>query len=494
MDFALLIFAFLIVALGTILFFKLFGVPGDSIFYSRAQKVDFQNAISPFSSKIFIANVVGSLTSLATVYVFFIGTSKVFGWVIISAPVSLFLGYALTNYFTRRVLSRCARFRKQVTDDEQTSGVIANIFWGDSREERSVALVAKHVSLVSIAAFIWLEISVFSTITTELLHANPRTFGVTSFFITALVITYIVLKYGVRGFVFSDLFQTPVIFFGSLLILLGVLIAIYLRSSAVPEVGGGGLLVQILTPLATPIVLILFTLHVALSNLSFVVLSELHWLRVWLFRPEEAIRLQRISIVTTSFVWLILAIIGLCGNLFGTSVGVDGILDLLNDGVLRNPVFHLAFWLVACAALFSTADAQVYAFLVVFAYDVKRGEINRSSTRPMRPLLMALIVSAPATLAFFLLQISALPFEKLIFILAPILLNLLPALADAAIVGKIRLWPVALSLALYTVFSVVGLLQPNDQLAFTLAAALVPTVLTVINVVLSKPAQTLSAS
>ena len=72
--------AFSIVAIGTYLLFSALRVPSSSILFSRQDAASFQNKLKgAFGLLVVTANIFGTLTSLATVYVFFIGTSKVFG-------------------------------------------------------------------------------------------------------------------------------------------------------------------------------------------------------------------------------------------------------------------------------------------------------------------------------------------------------------------------------------------------------------------------------
>ncbi len=69
------------------------------------------------------------------------------------------------------------------------------------------------------------------------------------------------------------------------------------------------------------------------------------------------------------------------------------------------------------------------------------------------------------------------PFDKIVFVLLPITLNLLPAFVQLAYHQNVQLWPMLFSLAVYVTLSAVGFTMPENQLAATLAAALTPVVM-----------------
>lgn len=222
------------------------------------------------------------------------------------------------------------------------------------------------------------------------------------------------------------------------------------------------------------IALVIFAVHVTVSNFAYVALSELHWFRVWLFGSDDAIRLQQRSISTTALVWTLLAIIGLCASLFSSNVGVGGIVDLLHAPIVSNPIMHFVFWMAGCAALFATSDALVYGVMLVKAYNPVIGKIRDDLKRPTIPFRSAIIAAASATALFLLVEIANIPFEKIVFIVAPIFLNLLPAAVDAVTRPSVNAWPVVVASVMYMTLSIIGLLQPANQLTFTLAAALAP--------------------
>ena len=78
------------------------------------------------------------------------------------------------------------------------------------------------------------------------------------------------------------------------------------------------------------------------------------------------------------------------------------------------------------------------------------------------------------------MRINQIPFDKIVFVLLPITLNLLPAFAQLSFGRAVRLWPILVSLLIYIVLATVGFFTPENQLAATLTAALAPVVIAVI--------------
>ena len=128
------------VFLGTLLLFKAFGIAPDTLLYTRRQKQLFDSTIAKgFSNWLFGFNVFGTLNSVATVYVFFIGTSKLFGIFIFVCPLSLFMGYAAVNYFTSKVMDERPRYAELLREADQVSAIFANAVWDTDKESQASA-------------------------------------------------------------------------------------------------------------------------------------------------------------------------------------------------------------------------------------------------------------------------------------------------------------------------------------------------------------------
>lgn len=148
---------------------------------------------------------------------------------------------------------------------------------------------------------------------------------------------------------------------------------------------------------------------------------------------------------------------------------VVAFVDLLT-GV--NPFLSFVFWMAAIAALFSTADSQIYAALITYRFDPQSGSMKAGD---FRPTYLALAFAVGFCLLYLVIRYLEIPFEKLIFAIVPSALVLLPVLVDAA-QGKRPSWmKLSLAAILYWAASIYGLLTPGELLYWNLAAALVPT-------------------
>jgi hypothetical protein len=125
---------------GTFLIFKSLGPQPGNLLYTKAEKEKWDAEIGAGMATWFTrTNIVGTLTSLATAYLFFIGSSKLFGWWIFLCGVSMFIGAYVTNYFTVKIW-RSAHVQNLLKQNDQTGGVIASLFWRQSAPERQTAV------------------------------------------------------------------------------------------------------------------------------------------------------------------------------------------------------------------------------------------------------------------------------------------------------------------------------------------------------------------
>lgn len=403
-------------------------------------------------------------------YVFFIGTSKLFGIFIFICPISLFMGYAAVNYFTSRVMEERPRYAELLRGADQVSAIFANAIWDNDKESQASARFLQVLSMTNIAWIIWLEFAVFSALLAKLFNLTHVGAAI-GMFIVSLAVLYITLKYGMRGFVFSDILLSPLIGVGSLTILSAFVL--YLLSD--PR---GVEVVVLLEPVAPLRDCLLFVGHVFILNFFFVLLTEPHWFRVWIFGHDRSSRLQRGSIGATSALWVVLAIIGLIAGAAApptsTLIGLESVANLLEQSVLRKPVYIVLFWVAAAAAVFSTAEAQIYSLLLTKAYDAKAGQIDLFARRPGRPFLVSGLAASTLAIIYYVVLELQLPFEKLIFILVPICLNGLPALTCVARRLPVKTWYLYLSIILYTCCAVAGLILHKNGLFWTLMAAVAP--------------------
>ena len=461
--------AFLVVAVGTYSLFSALRFPTNSLLFPRSLAASFRQRLKGgLGTLVVVTNIFGTLTSLATVYVFFIGTSKVFGAFVFAAPLFMALSFIATNWFTRRVLTKEPSYRKLLEESETASGVVARLVWQPGLDGRVTSWLVKHISLLNLAAVIWLEFSVAADLVQQVnTSANEPWLGPLALFICCFGVVFIIVRYGLRGFVFADLFQSPLVIIATIVILLAVILN-----------------PQVMTALATaPVHLlqpqipwqqgVLFVVHVMLLNIFFVLLTEGHWFRLWLFAGRETTNQWR-GTFSTGFIWLLLAIVGCLAVAITTKTGTEGIGPVLLSLAQTHAAFVILFWIGAAAAVFSTADAQIYVFLLVRAFETKTGQIHDKVNRPQHPIGLALLVSLLFAAAYAVTRYYQIPFEKLVFILFPLSLNSLPAFIGILFDRRHRSIWTLFSLAGYTAVSIKGLMDPQNDLLWTLMAALVP--------------------
>jgi hypothetical protein len=452
----------------TYIAFLSFGAPKKNLLFTKAEKQDWDDPMSTGLVKWFtLTNIVGTLTLLATAYLFFIGNSKLFGWVIFMSALTIWFSSYVTNYFTKKILSD--KYLKSIlASKEQIGGVIATLFWRpDNNKAKQTARIVKWLSILNIVGIIWLEFALFSDIASRLLSISELEYKVIIIFICTLSVLYFTVRYGLRGFVFADAFQSPIIAISALILVAG---SIFLFIKLPTHIS----LYEFFKPLSSYKDCGIFTLHVLFLNLFIVLLTEGHWLRVWIFGKYET-TLQVKSTAATALISIILIFIGLFSFVItGSKIGEDSIILLLQNLGNLSPIFIVFFWLGGIAALFSTADAQLYSFLLVKEFDINEGKLSNKLMEKINPFTLSLSLAALFSVAYFLTRYFHVPFEKIVFIIIPMCLNLLPAFVRAVKGYQPKPSLLIFSIILYLVCSIFGILQPVDQMSWTLASALMP--------------------
>jgi Na+/pantothenate symporter len=265
--------------------------------------------------------------------------------------------------------------------------------------------------------------------------------------------------------VFADVLQSPLIIVGTVAVL-GAIAWLVSGGSAVTTAAA-------FVPLAPQPTPWLFVAHVLAVNLAFVLVTEGHWFRLWLFNEEESKR-QLPSTIVTASVWALLAAAGCFAATLTTQTGNAGVVDVIHAIANLNGLFAFLFWLAASAALFSTADAQIYSLLVVAAYQPHRGALSDRVDRPNQVFRISLLVAVGFGLVYFPVRHYQVPFETVVFAVTPLAANILPALVATAFRRKPPLFWSYASLVGYLSLTTAGFLRPQDGLVWTLAAAIVP--------------------
>jgi len=466
------------VFVATFFIFQSVGLRRDTLFYTRDEKKSFDATISGFfGSFATVTNIVATLTSLATVYVFFLGTSKVFGYWVFICAFSIGLSYLVTNPVTTSLLSRRPRIKKLYSKADQISAVIASLVWSDSSTGNLSSRLVQYISLASIASIIWLEFSIFSDVSGIVLKIDELSIRAGMLFVLSLSVFFFTFKYGLRGFVLAELFQAPLLLIGSVVLLVGISFAV--ASNTSPSISITAL--SLTAPLISVGEGIMFTAHVLILNAFLIVVSEAHWLRAWIFGDRET-TMQPTGAISTGISWLLLIAMGLLATTLTKHTGNEGVAELLESvhAATSNPLFLCAFWVAATAALFSTADAQLYSLLVVRSFRPSTGALDDNVARPKNTLALSAAFALILSAIYIVVRIFNLPFEKLIFLIIPLNLNILPAFA--AMYSKYEPPPLIIlcSLFFYGFFGVVGLSQPHQNFFWTLASALVPAVISLV--------------
>lgn len=226
---------------------------------------------------------------------------------------------------------------------------------------------------------------------------------------------------------------------------------------------------------------VLFAFACTFLNSFLILVTEPHWLRVWMFGEKET-KLQVRSLSFTCLVWLILIALGALASVAvsadegGTKItgGDDVIIFFLTQMTNLSPLFAVIFWVAGMAALFSTSDAQIYSSLLIIRFDAHQGTIINTASNTLRPALTSGLAAALFTTIYVLVRLMALPFEQLVLLLLPSCLNTVPALILASrgipqLPGL--LW---VSIVLYFICAVFGLAHGPTGQVFAVAAPLMP--------------------
>jgi hypothetical protein len=460
-----------------------FGPPRQGLRFSKAEKAAWDAfAQERLGRWLAGTNIIGTLTSFATVFLFFLGNAAVFGAVMLWCSITIWLGAFATRRLSRRIAA-IPRIAESLESEDQTGGVVASLFWHTS-QQRLPSRIAKAISVFNIAGVIWLEFALLGDFGGAALGIESLTTRAVLVAAAATAVIFFVLRFGIRGFVFADLFQVPIIAGCTLLLIVGTAIAISQQSSFAHVVSAA-------RPQVDAVTLIVFMVHVLFLNAFMVVVTEPHWLRTWVFR-EQNLKVQWAATSGTGIVWALLVAVGLmAAALSNSATGTGAIASLLQAVGSVSVVFLSAFWFAAIAALFSTADTQLYSLLLVFGFDTRTGKLPNSTLVRTQPALSAVAAGVAIGIVYYLFRISGLPAEKLVFVIIPLSLNVLPGLCELAVRKTVSAWPMTLSTVVYLVLAVLGFMAPHAEMRLTMAAAIVPSAISLVGLMTwSSPAET----
>jgi hypothetical protein len=205
------------------------------------------------------------------------------------------------------------------------------------------------------------------------------------------------------------------------------------------------------------------------------------------------IRRQVRGTLSTALIWTSLSICGLLAFAITNSIGDRTAIDLVSSfpGGAASLVAAV-FWLGAAAALFATSDIQLYSALLLRQFNPKTGSVDDADFEKLKPAVLSFGIAVIFLVVYVVVRFLQLPFEKIIFIIIPFSLNMMPGFAALLRRAQPRALPIALSLCGYLAFASVGFLLPATEYASTLAASLVPVVVSLIVFLLSRNTATRS--
>lgn len=455
----------------TYVFLQMLGPRPASLFIPLQEREKWSALLdSRLGRLLYIANLTATLTSLATVFIFFIGSSALFGHFIYVSIASVILGAFITVRLTA-ALASSEQFKNRLQGQGVSTLAIASLFWADSDAGRRTSSIARLITLVSIGCILWLEFATFSALAGALFDLKSAHSQALLMFFSVLFIFDFTLRNGLRGFIFTDLLHAPLILIGSFGVLYGAILLLS-KSGAVPL----NLLVEApRLPLPETLVFVVATIFLN----SFILLTgEPHWIRVWAMGSQ----VRKSTLAASSMMammWLLLIAVGLMISSRYASVGEATVVELVKDLGGLHPIFYVAFWMAATAALFSTADTQAYSFLLVAAFDPKEGAIRKESAIARHPFLSATICAALFALVLYLVKTFKLPFEQIVFFTFPLFLCLVPGMIQILRGGKPSPWPMRVSLTGYFLCGLGMVLLPAQSFFFSLGAPLVPALVSV---------------
>ncbi len=452
----------------TYVIYQSFGPRRKTLLYTKEEKDQWDNAMKrPFGTWCTVTNIVGALTSLATSYIFFIGSAPYFGIAIVACSITLLFSIRITNSFSRAILEQ-PYYKALLQSPDQTAGVISSAFWRpDDLGARHTARAARWVSLINIASVIWLDFAFFGDTAGSLLHHEDLLSRTILVAFCCVTVTYFTLRFGLRGVVFADAFQSPMILFAGVILLIGSLM---LFASTLPPV------TELLLPSLPWTEVGLFVFQLIFLNLFVNLVTEAHWLRLWIFKEKEIIK-QASGIRWTALLWVILAAVGLlAGNVSGGKQGVAAVLGFLGKLAAHSPVFVTAFWIGAMAALFASADTYIYSFLVVSRFRIKTGRVANLEMSRLRPLLLSLGVTIVFAGLYAAVRHKGLGLDQLVFLVFPLSLNIFPAFIRIRCEKSQSAKYIVASLLLYLVFVGIAVYRPASEFYWRLFPSLCPMV------------------
>jgi hypothetical protein len=153
----------------TFLVYQALGPRRQTFTYTREEKKAWDRFTSgALGDWLTSCNIFASITSLATVYVFFIGNTPKFGWWILLPIITIWAGAFVTNYITRQLIGKPNVAAKLAAGD-QSVGVILTLFLDGAKSGLRAAAIVRSVTIINILAILWMEFSVFADLSSQMI-------------------------------------------------------------------------------------------------------------------------------------------------------------------------------------------------------------------------------------------------------------------------------------------------------------------------------------
>jgi hypothetical protein len=205
----------------TYLFVQILGPRPQNVLLSQAERARWSGQLAGKTGAwLYICNVAATLTSLATVYVFFIGTSQLFGAYIFVCVISIFLGSYVTTTVTRKLVLNKS-FSARLESPDASAAVIASLFWSPQSTREAYAI--KYITELAIFCILWLEFATLAHLFVALFGIESAYLKYSIMFIAVFFTFDFTIRNGLRGFLFSDLLLFPVIGVGVFFLVGGTL-------------------------------------------------------------------------------------------------------------------------------------------------------------------------------------------------------------------------------------------------------------------------------
>lgn len=424
------------------------------------------------SSRFFLYSTVGgTLTSLASVYVFFLLQYPFFG----AAMFVTLLAFPLGGWIGQRLALQALR-AFNATDDGRAAigmGLISAIVRVNS--DAFTARLFQILSIVNISAVVWLEIKILTTIVASVIFglnyepSHSLEFSLIAGLVAVLLVQF-VFRFGMQGVVVTDALYWPFI------ILSVVIIALVALTLAFDETGGFTELAATVSfkPLIDPLTLSFFLLNILLVNAVYHVGRDDLWLRLSAFGGQSqhenlgASSLFKATLFALP-VWLVLILVGmLIPILIGQPAG--SIVDVVN-AVRVSSIILPVLILGMVAAMLSTCDNQFFALKRLFLYSPYTNNLRPWTFNGLRTAIVALTVG----LLVFLVTWAAIFFrvddQNLVFACLGLPAIVFPGVKRSLDMRKTSTTDVMVPAVVYVGLIILGLNQGGMPSLFIIAAA-----------------------